>query len=122
MRAVDLQFEEQSAERVRAWVDLGPEHHQPFGIVHGGVYTSIVEVVGSIGASLAVIADGRIAVGVNNNTQFLRSMVEGRLHAEGVPIHRGRTQQLWQVDMTRDDDGALIATGLLRVQVVEPRD
>jgi 1,4-dihydroxy-2-naphthoyl-CoA hydrolase len=33
-----------------------------------------------------------------------------------TPIHRGRTQQLWQVTIVRDDDGALVARGQVRLQ------
>jgi 1,4-dihydroxy-2-naphthoyl-CoA hydrolase len=120
MRLVDLHIDEATPEGVRGWVEVGSQHHQPYGIVHGGVYMSIVEEAASIGASAAVMDQGLIAVGVNNNTHFLRSMVEGRLDVRAGPVHRGRTQQLWQVDIARAD-GALVATGQLRVQHVEPR-
>lgn len=107
-------------ERVVAHVDLGPQHHQPFGIVHGGVYCTLVEVVGSIAGSLNA-PEGKVVVGVNNNTHFLASMSEGTVVATATPISRGRTQQLWNVDVVRESDGRLLATGQLRLQAIDAR-
>jgi len=118
---IGLLIDELTPDRVVGHADLGPQHHQPFGIVHGGVYCSIVETIGSMGGSVAVRDEGRVVVGVNNNTHFLASLSEGRVIAVGTPIVRGRTQQLWSVDITRESDGRLVATGQLRLQAIEPR-
>ena len=58
------------------------------------------------------------AVGLSNKTDFLRATTEGALVGRATPIHRGRTQQLWQVDVTRDSDGKLVAQGQVRLQNV----
>jgi uncharacterized protein (TIGR00369 family) len=114
-----LEMLEQGPERVRARVQIGPRHHQPYGIVHGGVYCAIVEDVASHGAGLAARAAGqRGIVGVSNHTDFLRSHAAGELVAEGLPVHRGRTQQLWQVEIRRSADGKLVARGQVRFQVL----
>jgi 1,4-dihydroxy-2-naphthoyl-CoA hydrolase len=115
-----LRIDEIGPDRVVGHVDLDQRHHQPFGIVHGGVYCAIVETIGSIAASRSV-GQGKVVVGVNNNTHFLASLSEGRVVAVGTPISRGRTQQLWNVDITRESDGRLIAVGQLRLQAIEPR-
>ena len=108
---------EATGTRVSGTVDLGPDQHTPWGVVHGGVYCSVVESAASIGASTAVQERGQFAVGVNNNTDFLRSMTAGRLDVVAEPIQQGRTQQLWQVLLTRDD-GKLVARGQVRLQNV----
>ena len=41
-----------------------------------------------------------MAVGLTNTTHFLRSLTSGRVRVEAVALHQGRTQQLWQVDVT----------------------
>ncbi len=92
-------------------MDLGPEHHQPWGLVHGGVYTTAIESAATIGATAAASKDGLVAVGVNNNTNFLRSMISGRVGVLARPIQQGRTQQLWEVSIS-DADGRLVAVGL----------
>jgi 1,4-dihydroxy-2-naphthoyl-CoA hydrolase len=61
---------------------------------------------------------GQFAVGVNNNTDFVRPMTTGRLDVVAEPIQQGRTLQLWQVVLTRSEDGKLVARGQVRLQNV----
>jgi 1,4-dihydroxy-2-naphthoyl-CoA hydrolase len=114
--AMAFEVTEASGSRVTGQVDLGPEQHTPWGVVHGGVYCSVVESAASIGASLAVQDRGQFSVGVNNSTDFLRPMTAGRVDVVAEPIQQGRTLQLWQVQLTRADDGKLVARGQVRLQ------
>jgi 1,4-dihydroxy-2-naphthoyl-CoA hydrolase len=116
--AMKFEVGEAGGSRVTGHVDLGPDQHTPWGVVHGGLYCSVVESAASIGASLAVQEHGQFAVGVNNNTDFIRSVIEGRLDVVAEPVQQGRTQQLWQVHLTRADDGKLVARGQVRLQNV----
>jgi 1,4-dihydroxy-2-naphthoyl-CoA hydrolase len=100
-------------EVVLEW-DVQPEHHQPYGIVHGGVYCSAIESAASIGAAVWFGERGQV-VGVNNNTDFLRAVTDGHLTARATPLHRGRGQQLWQVAIT-DVQDRLVARGQVRLQ------
>jgi uncharacterized protein (TIGR00369 family) len=120
MAGIGLQLTVVGPDRVEARIDLGPGHHTPWGVVHGGVYAAAAESAASIGASAAIADRGQIAVGVNNNTDFLRSMTAGTLKVEASPIQQGRTQQLWTVVMT-DDSGRDVARATVRLQNVEPR-
>ncbi|HEV3230601.1 MAG TPA: PaaI family thioesterase [Solirubrobacteraceae bacterium] len=115
-----LQITRTAGDLVEGVIDLGPEHHTPWGVVHGGVYTTAIETAASIGASLAVADRGQIAVGTNNNTDFLRSMTSGRVTVTATPAQQGRTQQLWDVRIT-DQSDRLVARGTVRLQNVEPR-
>ena len=117
--AMKFEVTEATGTRVTGYVDLGPDQHTPWGVVHGGLYCSVVESAASIGASTAVVEHGQFAVGVNNNTDFLRAMTEGRIDVVAEPIQQGRTQQLWQVLLTRADDGKLVARGQVRLQNVK---
>ena len=109
---------EVSGTKVTGTADLGPQHHTPWGVVHGGVYCAIVESAASIGASTAVREHGQFSVGVNNSTDFVRSMTAGRIDVVAEPVQQGRTQQLWQVTLTRAEDGKLVAQGRVRLQNV----
>ena len=108
---------ETSGTRVTGRADLGPDQHTPWGVVHGGVYCAIIESAASIGASAAVRERGQFAVGVNNSTDFLRSVTAGRVDVVAEPVQQGRTQHLWQVSLTRED-GKLVARGQVRLQNV----
>ncbi|SCG75287.1 uncharacterized domain 1-containing protein [Micromonospora inositola] len=114
-----LKFDEVSGEKVVIRWEVRPELHQPFGIQHGGVYCSVVETAASIGGSLWLGDKGQV-VGVSNQTDFLRAVREGELTAVGTPVHRGRSQQLWQVEIT-DDDGRLVSRGQVRLQNLTAR-
>jgi 1,4-dihydroxy-2-naphthoyl-CoA hydrolase len=116
--ATKFDITEATGSRVTGSVDLGPDQHTPWGVVHGGVYCTVVESAASIGASAAVVDRGQFAVGVNNNTDFVRPMTSGVLDVVAEPIQQGRTLQLWQVVLTRADDGKLVARGQVRLQNV----
>jgi 1,4-dihydroxy-2-naphthoyl-CoA hydrolase len=118
LRIVGLQLDEVSATRVTGWIELGPDHHQSSGIVHGGVFATAVERAAGVGATAAAQAHGSRAVGVNNNTNFLRPVSSGRVTVEAVPLHQGATQQLWEVRIT-DRDTRLVAVGHVRLQNVK---
>lgn len=118
LRVSGLELESVGGESVRGWIQLTEDHHTPWGVVHGGVYTTAVESAASVGASAAVATEGQFAVGVNNSTDFLRPMKEGRVEILAEPIMQGRSQQLWQVTITRSEDGKEIARGQVRLQNV----
>ncbi|MCL6439320.1 MAG: PaaI family thioesterase [Rubrobacteraceae bacterium] len=118
LEVAGLELDEVSGRRVRGHIELGERHHTPWGVVHGGVYTTAVESAASVGASAAVEEDGMFAVGVHNATDFLRPMREGRVEVVAEPIQQGRTQQLWQVVITRAEDSKEVARGQLRLHNV----
>jgi 1,4-dihydroxy-2-naphthoyl-CoA hydrolase len=109
-----LGVEEWSGERVVITWKVRPELHQTYGIMHGGVHCSVVETAASVGAALWLGDRGRV-VGVSNQTDFLGAVRDGELRAEATPIHRGRLQQLWQVEI-RDESKRLVARGQVRLQ------
>lgn len=114
MALLGLEFDEVSGDRVVIRWRVRPELHQPHGIQHGGVYCAVVETAASIGGSLWLGERGRV-VGVSNQTDFLRAVRDGELTAVGTPVHRGRSQQLWQVEIS-DAAGRLVSRGQVRLQ------
>ncbi|WP_051132871.1 PaaI family thioesterase [Nocardia paucivorans] len=110
---IGLRFTEISADRVRSELPVTPALQQGAGIVHGGVYCSVVESTASVAATAWLAGRGRV-IGVNNNTDFLRAVSSGTLFAEATPVHRGRSQQLWSVEVTDDRERA-VARGQVRL-------
>jgi uncharacterized protein (TIGR00369 family) len=95
---------EASPERCRGRFAVEKRVQQPLGLVHGGAYAALAESLVSTATYLAVEGEGNFAVGQSNHTQFLRPATGGVVHAEGAPIHRGRTSWVWDVRFTDDDD------------------
>jgi 1,4-dihydroxy-2-naphthoyl-CoA hydrolase len=118
LRISGLQIGEGCGDGVRGWIDLDERHHTPWGVVHGGVYATAVESAASLGASAAVEEREQFAVGLNNTTDFLRPVTKGRVEVVAEPIMQGKGQQLWQVVITRAEDGKEVARGQLRLQNV----
>lgn len=116
MTLLGIEFEEITPTRVLGSVAADERHHQPWGLVHGGIYTSAIETFATTGAYEAVKDRGQLAVGVANITDFLRPHRSGRLRVSAEPIQQGRTQQLWQVEMRRAEDDKLVARGEVRLQ------
>ena len=96
--------------------EVGPSHMQPFGLVHGGVYAAMAESLASVATYMAVKDAGNIAVGLSNNTSFMRPITSGYINGEARPRHSGRTTWVWDVDMT-DDGGKLCATSRVTIAV-----
>ena len=111
---------EASGDKVVVTCRIRPELHQPYGILHGGVYCSLVEGAASLAGSLW-LGDQGYVVGVVNTTNFIRATREGTLTATATPLQRGRTQQLWQVEVL-DDQGRLAAHGQVRLANIRDAD
>ena len=111
-----LTYLEVTPDGGRARLHIHDKLLQPWGIVHGGVYCSIIESLASVSAHVWLSANGGgTVVGVNNNTDFLRAISAGTVTAESTPIHRGRRQQLWLITIT-DDNDRVVARGQVRLQ------
>lgn len=121
LRLLGCHFDEVGPTRVTGWLEVGPQHHQPFGLLHGGVLASVVETFTSVGAWVAVRDSGQHVVGVSNSTDFLRSTKSDRLVVVATAVYQGRTQQLWEVVITRAIDGKDVARGRVRLQNIDPR-
>lgn len=114
-----IELTDASGDHAEGRLVINENHHQPYGVVHGGVYCTLVETLASTGAALWAMEQGMAgAMGVSNKTDFLRPATEGVLLGRATPIHRGKTQQLWQVDITRESDGKLVAQGQVRMHNV----
>jgi uncharacterized protein (TIGR00369 family) len=117
---IGLRWDRLARDRGEAHLDPTEDLHQPTGIVHGGVWCSVVESMASVCGAMSVLADGLVCVGVHNATDFLRPHREGRVLGVATPIQVGRTQQLWLVELSRESDGRAIARGQVRLANIDP--
>lgn len=111
-----LEVTEVSDELMRGRVAVRDELKQAAGLVHGGVYASIAESLASMGTALAVMPEGKFAMGLSNQTSFLRPITGGTIHAEARRKHRGRSTWVWEVEIS-DDQGKLCVLTRMTVAV-----
>lgn len=109
-RLYGLEMLSYSDTEVRAQVVVRDELKQPAGLVHGGVYASIAEAMASLATALSVYEQGDVAMGLSNNTSFLRPITRGTVHAHATRVHRGRTTWVWDVRFSDDDDRTCAVT------------
>lgn len=114
-----IRIEEATAERVVAAMPVTPDHHQPFGYLHGGASVVLAETAASVGAHLRAPA-GHTAFGMEINANHLRAVRAGTVRAVAVPLHTGRTSQVWSVEI-RDDAGHLVCVSRCTLAVVPAR-
>jgi 1,4-dihydroxy-2-naphthoyl-CoA hydrolase len=107
-------------DEVHGEVTVRDEIKQPAGLVHGGVYASIAESLASLGTAFAVLGEGKTAMGLANQTSFMRPITEGTIHAVARVMHRGRTTWVWEVEI-HDDAGRLCVVTRMTVAVRGPR-
>ncbi len=115
-RLYGLELMELSDGDAHAQVEVRDEIRQPYGLVHGGVYASIAESLTSLLTAVGVLADGMAAMGLSNNTSFLRPITAGAVHAHAIRLHRGRTTWVWDVRFS-DDQGRLCAVTRMTIAV-----
>ena len=113
---VGLEVVEHSDGRVVGRVPVRDAVKQPMGLVHGGVFATMAESLTSMATALAVHADGNVAVGLSNQTSFMRPILDGTVHATAIRRHRGRTTWVWDVEIA-DDEGRLCALTRMTIAV-----
>ena len=113
---VGIEYEEVGPDRCVLTLDIDERHLQPYGLVHGGIYCLLAESAASVGAAVYAMGQGMEgAVGVSNSTDFYRSMREGTIRAVATPIHQGRSQQVWQVEMSDPAEDRLVSRSQVRL-------
>src|SRR5882672_9008336 len=117
-QAMGIHFVSATADEVVAEMEIAAHHRQPYGIVHGGVHSGLIETVASTGAALAALPRGQSVVGLENHTSFLNAVREGKLRATAKPLMRGRRTQVWGAAVT-DEQGRTVASGRVRFLALE---
>jgi uncharacterized protein (TIGR00369 family) len=117
---LDIELVEVGPERVTATMPVTPDHHQPFGVLHGGVSVVLAETVASVGAYLAAPA-GYTAVGMEVNANHVRSVRKGRLGAVATPLHTGSTTHVWDVKL-RHEGEKLVCVSRCTLAIVQNPD
>jgi 1,4-dihydroxy-2-naphthoyl-CoA hydrolase len=115
-----FQVTELGEEEARAEAPVTDTLRQRFGLVHGGVYAALAEMVATEATVHGVWERGDRAMGLSNSVNFVRPITDGTIHAHARRLHGGRTTWVWDVDL-RDDDGRLCAAARVTV-AVRPRE
>jgi 1,4-dihydroxy-2-naphthoyl-CoA hydrolase len=115
-RLYGLEITELGDGLVRGQVRVRDELKQPAGLVHGGLYAAVAESLATNGTAMAVVPAGSTAMGLSNQTSFLRPITQGTVSAVARAPPRGRTTWVWEVELA-DEQGRLCALARVTVAV-----
>ena len=103
LSALGVRALEMTSDRVVMELDIGPQVHQPMGILHGGASAVLAESAASMGTFMNCDPEQEYAVGIELNVSHLKSKTTGLLRASATPIRKGRSVHVWQIDLTDED-------------------
>ena len=112
-----IEFTEIGDDFLMAKMPVDHRTRQPLGIMHGGASCVLAETVGSTAANFCVDQKINYAVGLDINTNHIRSLREGEVYAKAFPYHLGRTTQVWSIEI-RDKDHKLVSITRLTMAVM----
>jgi uncharacterized protein (TIGR00369 family) len=106
-------FLEVTPERAVLELDFKPELSQLTGRFHAGAIISLADEACTALASAHAMTDGwdptRFPLTVQLSANLMRNTNRGRLVAEALPVHKGRSTVVVQ-STVKDDAGRLLAT------------
>jgi uncharacterized protein (TIGR00369 family) len=113
-----LEVTELTDEVARGRVPVRTELTEAGGAIHGGVFGAVAQDLVARASARALAAEAKRAVGLSNQTSFLRPVAEGSIYAIAGRKHRGRSTWVWEVEMT-DDHGQLCALSRVTIAVAD---
>ncbi len=93
-----------------ASIDLGPEHMNPNGVVHGAVVFALVDTAMGKSTMSVIDEEGVFCASIEVSLRFIRPAASGRLTGTATVVKRGRSVVHLDARVVGDDD-RLIATG-----------
>lgn len=110
-------FTEVGDDYLCATMPVNERTRQPIGIMHGGASCMLAETVGSTAANYCVEIDKSYCVGLEINTNHIRSIREGLVYAKASPFHLGKSTQVWHIEI-RNEEKKLISVNRLTMAVL----
>ena len=117
MEYLGIHFTEIGDDFLKASMPIDHRTKQPLGIMHGGASCVLAETVGSTAANCSVNSALFYCVGLDINTNHIRSIKEGSVIATAKPYHLGRSTQVWSIEI-HNEAGQLISINRLTMAVM----
>jgi len=113
-----VEIKEATPDRIVATMLVRPDLCTSGGLCHGGAYMALADTLGAIGTVVNLPPNTRTTT-IESKTNFLgAAAVDTEVTAESVPLHRGRTTQVWQTTI-KSQAGKLCAV-VMQTQMVLP--
>ena len=117
VKYLGIEFTEVGDDFIAGKMPVDHRTRQPFGILHGGAHVVLAETLGSVAANLVLEPNSGHAVGLDINSNHIKSVREGYVYGVARPIHIGGTTQVWEIKIS-DEKQQLLNISRLTMFVV----
>ena len=108
METLQIEFIDVGEDYLVAKMPVNPKVHQPDGVLHGGATIALAETVGSMASYIFLDAQKMFIRGIEIAANHVKSVRDGEVFAKAIIVHKGRTTQLWNINIT-NAEGDLIS-------------
>jgi 1,4-dihydroxy-2-naphthoyl-CoA hydrolase len=113
-----VEIKEATQDKIVASMLVRPELCTGGNVCHGGAFMAFADTVGAVGTVVNLPPNTRTTT-IESKTNFVSAApVNTRVTAESIPLHRGKTTQVWQTTI-RSEAGKLCAI-VIQTQMVLP--
>ena len=120
MQTLGIEFVDVGEDFLEAKMPVTPAVHQPDGVLHGGATAALAETVGSSAAAVFCQQEGQMLRGIEISANHVRGVRSGFVTARATALHKGRTMQLWDIQI-KDDEGKLVSSCKLTTLTLSPK-
>jgi 1,4-dihydroxy-2-naphthoyl-CoA hydrolase len=102
-----IEYLEIGDDYVKAKMPVDHRTRQPMGLLHGGAHVVLAESLGSMAANLCLDNSKEYALGLDINSNHIKSVREGFVFGIAKPIHIGAKTQVWEIKIYDEKDRLL---------------
>lgn len=117
MQTLKIEFTDIGDDFLIARMPVTAAVHQPDGVLHGGATAALAETVGSSAAAVFCNQEGHMLRGIDISVKHVRGVQTGYVYAKAMPLHKGKTMQVWSIEIT-DDEQRLVSSCSLTTLVL----
>lgn len=104
METLEIEYIDFGEDFLVAKMPVNPRVHQPDGVLHGGAMVALAESVGSAASFMFLDAENMYIRGIEISANHIKSKRDGTVYAKATFIHKGRTTQVWNIDVVDEED------------------
>ena len=117
MQTLKIEFTDIGDDFLIARMPVTDAVHQPDGVLHGGATAALAETAGSSAAAVFCNQEGHMLRGIDVSAKHVRGVRTGYVYAKAMPLHKGKTMQVWSIEIT-DDEQRLVSSCSLTTLVL----
>ncbi|WP_370087043.1 hotdog fold thioesterase [Ekhidna sp.] len=111
-------FTEIGPDYLKATMPVDHRTKQPMGLLHGGASVALAETMGSVGATVCIDLNKQHAVGLEINTNHIKSATSGVVTGTAKPIHLGKGTHVWSIEI-HNENNQLVAISRITMAILD---